>query len=152
MIQYGMRGHPRELRRPALRTWACVLLLASFGRAEAEAGEPSEPVVPTHQIAIKSRSFDPPVVRLKAGARTRLEFRNHDSELHAVVPQQWLAGVTVSVTGNGAPEFGEDGLRRVIIPADGHAELQFIPRRPGTFQYICDMPGHEMQALIEIYE
>ena len=96
--------------------------------------------------------FDPPVVTLRLGEPVRLEFQNFDSELHAVVPERWLEGVNVAVSGNGAPEFGGTGLRRVLIPSGGHAELQFVPSRPGSYRYRCDLPGHEMQATIEVQE
>ena len=113
---------------------------------------PSVLPVVAHQITIQSRQFTPPVIRLRAGQPVRLEFHNHDSELHAVVPQQWLDGVNVAISGNGAPEFGDTGLHRVIIPAGGHAELQFTLRRAGTYAYICDMPGHEMRGVVEVQE
>jgi plastocyanin len=89
---------------------------------------------------------------LTAGKPARLVFRNLDSELHAVVPKQFLSGVTVSVSGNGAPEFDEDGFKRVIIPSDGQVEIRFTPKRTGIYHYVCDMPGHEMRARIEVHE
>jgi hypothetical protein len=54
------------------------------------------------------------------------------------------------VGGNGAPEFGPHGLNRVIIPPEGLVEIQFTPARTGTFSYLCDMPGHEMRAVIVV--
>ena len=56
----------------------------------------------------------------------------------------------ISLGGNGAPEFGPDGLNRVIIPPEGLIEIQFTPASPGTFSYRCDMPGHNMQAVIVV--
>lgn len=108
--------------------------------------------VAAHSIAIERRIFDPAVVTVRAGEPVRLKFHNLDSELHAVVPERWLKGINVAVSGNGAPEFDGTGLHRVVIPSGGHAELQFTLSRAGIYRYQCDMPGHEMQAMIEVRE
>jgi plastocyanin len=75
---------------------------------------------------------------------------NQDAELHAFVPVGLLAGVNFNVGGNGAPEFGPQGFKRVIIPSEGRAEFRFVPDRPGVFPFFCDMPGHEMKATIVV--
>ena len=99
-------------------------------------------------VKIRARSFEPATVVLHAGKKTRLTFHNMDAELHAFVPVGLFAGVNLNLSGNGAPEFGVDGFKRVIIPSDGRAEFRFVPERPGTFPFFCDMPGHEMRATI----
>ncbi len=101
-------------------------------------------------VEIHGRAFIPDRVVLHAGRKTSLRFRNHDTELHAVVAKELFLGVNLNVGGNGAPEFGPDGLTRVIIPPDGLAEIQFTPARAGTFPYRCDMPGHDMRAVIVV--
>jgi len=101
-------------------------------------------------VRIHARKFLPPTVRVHAGRKTRLVFRNEDAELHVFVPGTLFNGVSVSVEGNGAPEFGEEGFRKVIIPGDGVAELRFTLERPGRYPFICDMPGHEMRAMIVV--
>lgn len=99
-------------------------------------------------VKIRARSFDPDRVTLRAGQKTKLIFRNEDAELHAFVPADLLRGVHLNITGNGAPQFDEHGFKRVIIPASGVAEIRFVPERRGEFPYFCDMPGHEMKAVI----
>jgi uncharacterized cupredoxin-like copper-binding protein len=89
-------------------------------------------------------------VRVHAGRKTKLVFKNEDAELHVFVPGTLFHGVSLSVEGNGAPEFGEEGFRKVIIPGDGVAELRFILQQPGRYPYICDMPGHEMRATLVV--
>ena len=79
-----------------------------------------------------------------------LRFRNHDTELHTVAAKELFFSVDLNVGGNGAPEFGPDGLKRVIIPPEGLIEFQFTPARTGTFSYLCDMPGHDMKAVIVV--
>ena len=111
---------------------------------------PAEPEVEAITVEIHGRTFIPDRVVLHAGHKTLLRFRNHDTELHAVVAKELFLGVNLNVGGNGAPEFGPDGLTRVIIPPDGLAEIQFTPTGAGTFPYRCDMPGHDMRAVIVV--
>ncbi|MFM8552965.1 MAG: cupredoxin domain-containing protein [Nitrospiraceae bacterium] len=101
-------------------------------------------------VTIKARSFEPGRVILHAGRKTKLVFHNQDAELHAFVPVGLFTGLSVNVSGNGAPDFGPDGFTRVIIPSDGRAEFRFVPEKPGVYPFFCDMPGHEMRATIVV--
>jgi plastocyanin len=101
-------------------------------------------------VEIRSRTFIPQHVHLHHDRKTVLQFRNHDTELHSVVARELFLGADLTVGGNGAQEFGPDGLKRVIIPPEGLIEFQFTPARTGTFSYLCDMPGHNMQAMIVV--
>ena len=137
-----------------------MALAASLVAALSGWAEPLPAVVPTATtspeqeilIKIRLREFDPPTVTLQSGRKTKLVFQNLDSELHAFVPTNLFAGVSLNVSGNGAPEFTDQGFRRVIIPPEGRAEIRFVPERPGTYPYLCDMPGHEMKATIVVQE
>ena len=111
---------------------------------------PTEIEVESVTVEIHGRMFIPNRVLLHHDRKTVLRFRNYDTELHTVVAKELFLGVDLNVGGNGAPEFGPDGLKRVIIPPDGFLEIQFTPARTGTFSYLCDMPGHEMQAVIVV--
>ena len=111
---------------------------------------PTEIEVESATVEIRERMFIPNRVLLHHEHKTVLRFRNQDAELHAVVAKELFLGVSLNVGGNGAPEFGPDGLKRVIIPPEGLVEIQFTPSRAGSFSYLCDMPGHDMQAVIEV--
>ena len=95
----------------------------------------------TVTVEIRSRIFIPQHVHLHHDRKT---------ELHTVVAKELFFGVDFDVSGNGAPEYGPDGLKRVIIPPEGLFEFRFTPARTGTFSYLCDMPGHSMKALITV--
>lgn len=112
-----------------------------------DAEEISEDVV---LVTMHARQFDPPVINLYVGRKTHLVLRNEDAELHAFVPRELFAGVSLNVGGNGAPEFGESGFKKVIIPSGGRADIRFVPQRVGEYKFICDMPGHEMQGTIRV--
>ena len=138
---------------PGLRpcTWPHLLRLVTNGNVgQAPSALPTEVEVESVTVEIRWRMFTPHHVLLHHDQKTVLRFRNHDTELHTVVAKDLFFGVDLNVGGNGAPEFGPDGLKRVIIPPEGLIEIQFTPSRTGTFSYLCDMPGHDMQAVIVV--
>ncbi len=103
-------------------------------------------------ITITGRSFRPIAASFQAGRKARLVFVNRDAELHAFVPLDLLTGLHLNISGSGAPEFHAKGLRRLIIPPSGRAEIRFVPVRPGAYAYFCDMPGHQMSGTITVKE
>ncbi len=111
----------------------------------ASAADSSVPVV---KISARERALIPGVVFLKMGRPVALVIENEDVELHAFVPLLLFQGLNVQVTGNGAPEFNETGLARILIPPKGHAQIRFTPPAAGRFFYICDLPGHQMRGEI----
>jgi len=133
-----------------------LLVLATPTRSlSSDAGQapnvlPTEIDVESVTVEIRGRMFIPNHVLLHHDQKTVLRFFNHDTELHTVVAKELFFGIDLNVGGNGAPEFGPDGLKRVIIPPEGLLEIQFTPARTGTFSYLCDMPGHDMQAVIVV--
>lgn len=133
---------------------ASVLFVSSFAPGSIMSGawlalaeEASEDLV---LITMHARQFDPPAIVLHAGRKTHLVLRNEDAELHAFVPNGLFTGVSLNVGGNGAPEFGEDGFKKVIVPSGGRADIRFTPERPGDYSFLCDMPGHEMRGTIRV--
>lgn len=138
---------PRCLSLAVAGLLAASVLPVCYG-APALAAEP-DPETPV-LIQIKARAFEPNRVVLTLGKKTWLVLHNQDAELHAFVPVGLLTGVNFNVGGNGAPEFGPEGFKRVIIPSEGRAEFRFVPERPGVFPFFCDMPGHEMKATIVV--
>lgn len=139
---------PRASRPSRVLFVLLIGALVSAGAGTAGAVEPEQEALVT--IEIKSRAFEPAVVTLRKGQKTRLVLHNQDAELHAFVPVGLFTGVNFNVGGNGAPEFGPEGFKRVIIPSGGRAEFRFVPERPGTYPFFCDMPGHEMKATIVV--
>jgi hypothetical protein len=138
---------------PGLRP--CILpqllrLVTNGNVGQAPGALPTEAEVESVTVEIRSRLFIPQHILLHHDKKTVLRFRNHDTELHTVVVPKLFFGVDLNVGGNGAPEFGPEGLKRVIIPPDGLLEFQFTPARTGTFLYLCDMPGHNMQGVIMV--
>lgn len=109
---------------------------------------------PEHEVVIhiQARRFQPERVPLAYGKKIRLVLRNHDAELHAFVPVGLLLNTTLQLSGNGAPQFGREGLVRVLLPSHGQTEILFIPARAGTFPFFCDLPGHVMKGAIVVQD
>ena len=105
-----------------------------------------------HVINIKTRKFEPSILNLKIGEKARIILKNQDVELHAFVPLNLFHHETLHVSGNGAPEFGNQGLRRVLLPSKGQTEILFVPKRPGSYPFICDLPGHVMNGTVVVQE
>ena len=122
----------------------------AFVLATPTIASPTEFEMESVSVEIRSRVSIPQQIHLHHGRKTVLRFRNHDTELHTIVAKEFFFGIDFDVGGNGAPEYGPDGLKRVIIPPEGLVEFQFTPARTGTFSYLCDMPGHNMQAVIVV--
>ena len=103
-------------------------------------------------VRIENRRFLPHMVSLRVGQQVRLILKNEDVELHAFVPADLLVRTNVQVSGDGAPQFDNDGLRRVLIPSGGRVELLFTSRKAGSFPFFCDLPGHRMNGTIVVEE
>ena len=121
---------------------------AGFGAAVPAAVLGQEDVAVT--VHIENRRFVPHVVNLRVGQRVRLTFKNEDVELHAFVPADLLVRTNVQVSGDGAPQFGKEGFRRVLIPSGGQVELVFTSEEAGSFPFFCDLPGHIMNGTIVV--
>ena len=144
--------NPRGRSRPPCHGHTLLVGMLSLAlgvtTASAEWTGASEETIAT--VDIRSRQFQPDRIVLHQGRKTALIFKNHDSELHVFVPFDLFAGESLNVAGNGAPEFGPQGLKRVVIPSDGLVEIRFTPTRPGEYRYLCDMPEHDMKAVIVV--
>ncbi len=103
-------------------------------------------------IDIRSREFRPQTTEIPVGNRTRLVLKNLDTELHAFVPVGLFSESHVTVSGNGAPQFSKEGFVRVLLPTRGETAIEFMPTRPGTYPYFCDLPGHVMRGTIVVRE
>ena len=126
--------------------YGLALAIAGVCPSEVGSAEQSEEEIVT--VVIRERQFQPGETVLHTGQKTKLVLKNQDSELHTFAPLGLFAGESFNISGNGAPEFAAEGLKRVIIPPDGLVEIRFRPAAPGAYRYICDMPGHHMSAML----
>jgi plastocyanin len=132
------------------------LLVIPFGWNLATAA-PSLAPSDSHQardvvVNIKTRQFQPDTLYFQSGEKIRLILRNQDVELHAFVPISLFQNATLQVSGNGAPQFGSQGLLRILLPSKGQTEILFVPQRPGSYPFLCDLPGHVMSGTVVVQE
>lgn len=137
---------------PAMAAAGSFLLLAFLPQAPASADtvQSSDPVVV--EVAIRAREFRPSMATIPVNREVLLVFENQDVELHAFVPSTFLDDIPLHIDGNGAAQFGEHGLVRILIPSGGRTELRFTLPRAGLYDYHCDLPGHQMRAHIRVEE
>lgn len=155
MITTSLKGStiPRRCKAGFILVPPVALLLWALVPVSAMPAELVASPAPLRvEITVKARQFEPSPVILPAGREVILVFTNRDAELHAFVPIRFLEHVPLHVEGNGAPQFGEKGLVRVLIPSGGQAEIQFVPQATGVYQYLCDLPGHQMLGEIVVNE
>lgn len=136
-------------------TLFCLMIMPFAGNRAWTAPNlaPSDP----HQardivVTIKTRQFEPATLFLQTGEKIRLILRNQDVELHAFVPISLFHNATLHVSGSGAPEFGSQGLLRILLPSKGQTEILFIPQRPGSYPFLCDLPGHVMRGTVVVQD
>jgi uncharacterized cupredoxin-like copper-binding protein len=134
--------------QPSLALLWLVLVIEWFLPLEVSLADSSQEDTVT--VLIRERLFQPAETLLHTGQKTKLVVKNQDSELHTFAPSGLFTGESFNISGNGAPEFDDEGLKRVIIPPDGVVEIRFTPRKPGQYRYICDMPGHRMSATLTV--
>ena len=130
-----------------------VVQFEGMATAKVPSLAPADPQTETEVVVhIQTRKFQPNTLSLRSGDKIRLILRNQDAELHAFVPVGLFLKTALNVSGNGAPQFGPDGLLRVLLPSQGQTEILFVPERPGSYPFFCDLPGHVMQGTIVVQE
>lgn len=127
-----------------------IFMLLPHAWALIDPVQDSDPVIV--EVTIRGREFLPSTVVIPVNHAVLLSFANHDAELHAFAPSALLDDVPLHIDGNGAAQFGEHGLVRILIPSEGRAELRFTPQQAGLYDYRCDLPGHQMRAHIRVKE
>lgn len=140
----------RVWRRFTKTLLAVFLVVTAAPASVMAAGPAQQDGLAVVSILIKGREFHPSTVKLPLGSEVVLMFHNQDVELHAFVPNKFLEDVPLEVDGNGAPQFGDSGLQRILIPSGGRAGIRFRPMRPGQYEYRCDLPGHQMVAHVVV--
>jgi uncharacterized cupredoxin-like copper-binding protein len=92
------------------------------------------------RIEMREFQFLPAVIRLPVGRPVRLRFVNRGQLAHQF-EAGYLRTLPVAITDEGArvEALGLDFLR---LQPGGTASLQFVPRRPGRYEFACTIEGH----------
>ncbi len=95
--------------------------------------------------------IDPTVV-IAAGARVTINFINADPDMaHGIVVSPWGDGASWMPMMTAGPAFGGAALWFLgeATSAGMHeGTLHFTASTPGTYQYLCPVPGHAQEGLV----
>jgi nitrite reductase (NO-forming) len=115
-------------------TTACVGGAAAGGRPDPGSAAPaSVSTAAAQQVTLTARDtmrFEPSTIAVTAGQPVQLTLRNEGRMPHDVALSEGVA-------------------RRVKIKADGGetASGTFTIERPGTYTFVCSVPGHEAAGM-----
>lgn len=138
----------------AILAVAALLVIMSLGTAAGGAKEQKLTIV------LNEMSFAPARVTLQAGVKAEIKLVNkgkvkHEFMVYAVPKaglkgdelEKWaeetsyFKGLEMKVEGGGIEVVGEE-IFEVEVAAGKSAELQFTPKKTGTFEIGCHVEGH----------
>lgn len=134
--------------RPIALVGGLALALGLGGIAAAWASGPAHaagraPI--TVEIGIRHSHFDRSQLTVPAGAAVTFILRNDDP-----IDHEWIVGDAAS------HEHHRDGTEpvhstrptEVTIPAGSNRATTIVFATPGTYRYVCHLPGHEAYGMV----
>jgi len=133
-----MRVNPRL---PAVIFLAMILLLGASLMTSAQ-------TAPTRTIKVSMVSFkyDPSVITMNVGERVTLQITNddkaHPGRAHSIA-SPFFQSLDYTVTGDAQQGVAKgDGWKYILIDDGQTAEVTFVPRAPGQFNFLCEQYNH----------
>jgi uncharacterized cupredoxin-like copper-binding protein len=125
----------------AMAALALVVLSSLLGAALLAGARPTTEVT----IAIRYSAFDPTTITVPAGEPVRISLVNDDPIEH-----EWIVGDAAVHERHRTGTEPHHGARptEVSIPALGTRETVVVFDEPGTYRYICHLPGHEAYGMV----
>lgn len=120
--------------------WVGVLLLASLAAGCAPARPTSDRVT----ISFRFSHFEPSAVRVSAGVPVTITLRNDDP-----IDHEWIVGPPEihAVHRIGTEPVHEGRPNEVSVPAFATRTTTITFDQPGTYAFICHLPGHEAYGM-----
>lgn len=130
------------MRLPAILLAIAVLLAAVAGVRGLTSGSDA-PV--TREITIHYSRFEPASLTVPRGVPVTFVLVNRDPIGH-----EWLIGDDAFHERHRHGDEPQHGSRatEVSIPPLGRAETTITFEQPGTYAYICHLPGHEAYGMV----
>lgn len=125
-----------------VRLVIAALLLVSGAALAGCAPSPVEVTITIHYSA-----FDPPQLRVAAGVPVTFVLVNEDP-----IDHEWLIGDEAfhAAHRTGTHEQHGEVPVEVTVPALETATTTITFDEPGTFAYICHLPGHEAYGMVGV--
>lgn len=133
-----------------MKTILILALLISVIALAACSGTPT-PTLP-HEITIEASAFkfQPATVETFIANPVRIVLRNSDTIDHdlAILKIPTMDDATRSTGGQEMSEMREELQLHVSAKAGQTAKLEFIPIKPGTYQFLCTVAGHQEAGMV----
>jgi len=134
------------MRLPRAQRWlpvvAAVLAIGAIGSAfaiaAARAGEPAE-------IRIRYSAYAPATIRAQAGRPIEIVLHNDDP-----IDHEWIVGDAASHERhrNGTEQAHDARTTEITVPAGEVRRTTVTFEVPGTYTFICHLPGHEAYGMV----
>ena len=125
----------------AMAALALVAVSSLLGAALFAGTRPTTEVT----ITIRYSAFDPPTLTVPVGEPVRITLANADPIEH-----EWIVGDAAVHERHRSGTEPHHGARptEVSIPALATRETVVVFDEPGTYRYICHLPGHEAYGMV----
>ena len=129
----------------AQRWFAAVALLGVIAAAIGGAAGAAETNDRSIEIAVRYSQFEPAALRVPLGVPIRFVLVNRDP-----IDHEWIVGDAAVHSRHRAGTEPAHGNRPTeqSIPAGTTVETVVVFDGPGTFSYICHLPGHEAYGMV----
>ncbi len=136
----GRRARVSPLVLAGIGVWAGALLLALVAGGRAPAAAPSDQVT----IGFHFSHFGPNAVTVPAGIPVTITLRNDDPIGH-----EWIVGPPEvhAVHRVGTEATHEGRPNEVSVPPFATRTTTITFDKPGTYDFICHLPGHEKYGM-----
>ena len=100
----------------------------------------------TIKISMVSYKYDPSIITMNVGDRVTLQVTNddkaHPGRAHSIA-SPFFQSLDYTVSGDAQQGVAKgDGWKYVIIDEGKTAEVTFVPRTPGQFNFLCEQYNH----------
>jgi uncharacterized cupredoxin-like copper-binding protein len=124
------------------RTLVLGVLLAGLAAGCAPSGSESGP----HSVTIRFHysHFEPGVAAVRAGVPVTITLRNDDP-----IDHEWIVGAPAihELHRHGSEAVHDERPTEVTVPALSSRVTTVTFAQPGTYAYVCHLPGHEKYGM-----
>ena len=147
------------MSRPILYLSVLVTLTALAGAAHAHdmhfsAGTPGDPKKPARTIVVTMKQeygvmeYVPNRIEVKRNEQIRFVLRNVDKESHEFLLATAADNLKHAAIMKKHPEMEHDDPNAKTVAAGAETEILWRFNKPGTFEFVCLIPGHREQGMV----
>lgn len=104
------------------------------------------PPTRTIKVSMVSFKYDPSIITMNVGDRVTLQVTNddkaHPGRAHTIA-SPFFQSLDYTVSGDAQQGVAKgDGWKYVLVDEGKTAEVTFVPRTPGQFNFVCEQYNH----------